>query len=204
MPDGAATTAERKASTVVRLDRAVESAAFRADPDVALGGLKELVLLDEWQAVPEVFAAARRAIDRDPSPDRFYLTGSVAAEHRFEVYPGTGRIQRLAMYPMTVRESEGLVEGDTFLDRVAGGRPTSLPADVPDLRGYIDLALTSGYPVPATRLSGRSRETWVTRGRGSINSTRRSRLPRSRACGADGHGWFRTSDLSRVKRALSR
>lgn len=93
------------------MDRAVESAAFRADPDVALRGLKELVLLDEWQAVPEVFAAARRAIDRDPSPDRFYLTGSVGAEHRFEVYPGTRRIQRLAMYPMTVRESEGLVEG---------------------------------------------------------------------------------------------
>jgi len=32
---------------VVRLDREAEAAAFRADPDVALRGLPEPVLLDE-------------------------------------------------------------------------------------------------------------------------------------------------------------
>ncbi|MCO5314911.1 MAG: DUF4143 domain-containing protein [Solirubrobacterales bacterium] len=158
---GKTTTAERRANTVVHLDRKVESAAFRADPDVALKGLKEPILLDEWQAVPEVFAAARRAIDRQASPSRFYLTGSVMAEYRFDVYPGTGRIQRLALYPMTVRELEGRVEGDTFLDRIARGHPISLPAHIPDLRGYIDLALASGYPVPAMHLTGRSHETWL-------------------------------------------
>lgn len=158
---GKTTTVERRASTVVHLDQPVESAAFRIDPDVALEGLEEPVLLDEWQVVPEVFAAARRAIDRHHTSNRFYLTGSVTAEHRFEVYPGTGRIQRLAMYPMTVSELEGRAEADTFLDRIARGDSISLPDEVPDLRGYIDLALMSGYPVPALRLSDRSRETWL-------------------------------------------
>lgn len=158
---GKTTTAERRAATVIRLDRKVESAAFRADPDVALSGLQEPVLLDEWQAVPEVFGAARRAIDRQPSPDRFYLAGSVMAEYQFEVYPGTGRVQRLPMYPMTVREVKGLIGKQTFLDRIAADQPVSLPTEVPDLRGYLDLALASGYPVPVTRLSDRSRETWL-------------------------------------------
>lgn len=37
---------------MVRLDRPAEAAAFRADPDAALGALSEPVLLDEWQEVP--------------------------------------------------------------------------------------------------------------------------------------------------------
>lgn len=35
---------------------------FRADPDVALAGLPEPVLLDEWQMVPEVLGAVKRAV----------------------------------------------------------------------------------------------------------------------------------------------
>lgn len=45
---GKTTTARRHTATVVRLDRAAEEAAFRADPDVGLRDLAEPVLLDEW------------------------------------------------------------------------------------------------------------------------------------------------------------
>src|SRR5665254_2859 len=48
---GKTTTAARLARTVVRLDREAEAVAFRADPDAALRGLPEPVLLDEWQVV---------------------------------------------------------------------------------------------------------------------------------------------------------
>jgi hypothetical protein len=47
------------------------------------------VLLDEWQEVPGVFGAARRAVDDNPGSDRFYLTASVRAEYENEVWPGT-------------------------------------------------------------------------------------------------------------------
>lgn len=51
-------------------------------------------------------------------PNRFLLTGSVRADLEREIWPGTGRVQRLAMYPMTLRELTGDVIGPSFLDKV--------------------------------------------------------------------------------------
>jgi uncharacterized protein len=82
---GKTTTLERRAATVVRLDRQTGAAAFEADPDVALRGLPEPVLLDEWQRVPGVLGAVRRAVEADPRPNRFYVTGSVRAELEHDV-----------------------------------------------------------------------------------------------------------------------
>lgn len=53
---------------------------FRADPDVALAGYEEPILLDEWQEVPTVLGAVKWAVDRDARPGRFLLTGSVRAD----------------------------------------------------------------------------------------------------------------------------
>lgn len=77
---GKTTSARRRAASVVRLDRPGEAAAFSADPDAALSGMAEPVLLDEWQAVPSVLGAVKRAVDDDPRPGRFLLTGSVRAD----------------------------------------------------------------------------------------------------------------------------
>jgi uncharacterized protein len=158
---GKTTTSGRRAATVIRLDREAEAAAFVADPDTALRGLTEPVLLDEWQVVPGVFGAVRRAVEADPRPGRFFLTGSVRAELENEVWPGTGRLVRLAMYPMTVREQLGRVGGPTFFDKIADGKTLTVPADTLDLRGYVDLALRSGFPDPALRLTGRARQVWL-------------------------------------------
>ena len=76
---GKTTTAERYAATTIRLDVPAEAAAFAADPDAALRGLEEPVLLDEWQAVPDVLGAVARSVNADPRPGRFVLTGSVRA-----------------------------------------------------------------------------------------------------------------------------
>jgi predicted AAA+ superfamily ATPase len=77
---GKTTTAARHAASVVRLDRVLEVEAFRADPDVALREYEEPILLDEWQEEPGVLGAVKRAVDEDPRPGRFLLTGSVRAE----------------------------------------------------------------------------------------------------------------------------
>ena len=157
---GKTTTLERRAATVVRLDRQAGATAFQADPDVALRGLPEPVLLDEWQRVPGVLGAVRRAVEVDPRPNRFYVTGSVRAESEHEVWPGTGRIVRLTMYPMTVAEQLGR-EGPSLFDKLAGGEELTVPKDCPDLRGYVELALRSGFPDASLRLSGRARELWL-------------------------------------------
>lgn len=155
---GKTTTIARRARTVIALNAEAQAAAFLADPDAALQGLEEPVLLDEWQEVPAVFGAVRRAIDADPRPGRFFLTGSVRAELDAAVWPGTGRLVRLPLFPMTVREQLGRIEAPTFFDKVAAGDDLTVSSDAPDVRGYVDRALASGFPLPSLYLSGRPRQ----------------------------------------------
>ena len=97
---GKTTTAARYARTIVRLDREAEAVAFRADPDAAMRGLQEPILFDEWQLVPGVLAAIKRAVDAQPSPGRFLVTGSVRGDLEGELWPGTGRLTRVPIFGM--------------------------------------------------------------------------------------------------------
>jgi predicted AAA+ superfamily ATPase len=158
---GKTRTSERRAATVVRLDRELEATAFEADPDAALGDTPEPALLDEWQMTPGVLGAVRRAVDASPHPGRFLLTGSVRAVSQNRVWPATGRLVRLAMFPMSVREQIGQVSGPTFFDLLAEGGEPRMPNDPPDLPGYLDLALRSGFPEAALELDGEPRQAWL-------------------------------------------
>ncbi|NJD26852.1 MAG: ATP-binding protein [Chloroflexi bacterium] len=158
---GKTTTVARYARTVVQLDREAEAVAFRADPDAALRGLAEPVLLDEWQVVPGVLGAVKRAIDSRSDPGRFLVTGSVRSEFEAELWPGTGRLTRVPMYGMTVREQLGGFRRPAFLDRVTGGDELQPAMDTPDLRGYLELILRSGFPEAALRLSEAARQRWL-------------------------------------------
>lgn len=61
---GKTTTAKRLAKSIQRIDIPAEAGAFRFDPDGALKAVEEPVLLDEWQEVPELMGAVRRAVDK--------------------------------------------------------------------------------------------------------------------------------------------
>lgn len=159
---GKTTTARRRVATVVRLDREAEAAAFRADPDVALRGLPEPVLLDEWQEVPGVLGAVKRAVDEDPRPGRYILTGSVRIDLDAQMWPGTGRLVRVPMHCLSVREISERVGGPLFLERLLTADVDSLgPAATADLADYLDLALRGGFPEPALRLDGLARQAWL-------------------------------------------
>ena len=158
---GKTTTAARYARTVVRLDREAEAVAFRADPDSAMRGLPEPVLFDEWQLVPGVLGSIKRAVDAQPTPGRFLVTGSVRGDLEGELWPGTGRLTRVPLFGMSIREQFGNFGASPFLDRVARGEELLAAADTPDLRGYVDLLLRSGFPEPALTLSAGARERWL-------------------------------------------
>ena len=158
---GKTTTARRLAATVIRLDRTAEAAAFKADADAALRSLAEPVLLDEWQAAPAVLGAVKRAVDDDPRPGRYLLTGSVRADLDADTWPGTGRLVRLPMFGLTTRELRR-VEGKLFMDAiVADTYMPTVPPDAPDLRGYVELAVQSGFPEAVLNLSPAVRERWL-------------------------------------------
>ena len=134
--------------------------AFAADPDAALRGLREPVLLDEWQVVPGVLGAVKRAVDADPRAGRFLVTGSARGDLDGDLWPGTGRLTRVPMSGMTVREQAGLGLGRPFLDRVVAGDDLRPAADSPDLRGYVELLLRGGFPEAALRLGDTARRHW--------------------------------------------
>jgi predicted AAA+ superfamily ATPase len=159
---GKTTTAARRSQTIVRLDEPNQAAAFRFAPDAALAGQPEPLLLDEWQEVPEVLGAVKRAVDADPHAGRFLLTGSVRARLTGSQWPGTGRVVSVEMFGLTVAEQRGARGAGTFVDRLLATKiPSSGPlADPVDLVGYLDLALRSGFP-EALGLSDLARDAWL-------------------------------------------
>lgn len=147
-------TASTRAASVTKLDVTSEREAAEMDPNLALVGEKPH-LVDEWQEVPEVWDACRRAVD-DSGNTRgsFLFTGStnLPKKKREKVrHTGTGRIARLTMRPMTLLESgqaeakislASLLDGEDFepvrketsLEDVArwccrGGWPANLGLD---------------------------------------------------------------------------
>lgn len=119
-------TALSRAASVTRLDARADREAAEVDPALALVGERPH-LVDEWQEVPEVWDACRRAVDESGNErGSFLLTGStnLARSERERVrHSGTGRVARLTMRPMTLVESgyssgevslKGLFEGDPF------------------------------------------------------------------------------------------
>lgn len=159
---GKTTTARRHAKTVIRLDRPLEARAFAADPDAALRGHAEPVLLDEWQVVPDVLGAIKRAVDDDARPGRYLLTGSVRARLTTPTWPGTGRVVTIPMYGLTVKEQLGRSDHIPLLDRLANGQEVTVPTDAPDLRDYVQLALASGFPEAVLATPNRlARRAWL-------------------------------------------
>jgi len=167
---GKTTTARRHAAQIVRLDRAGEAFAFTVDPDDALRHTTEPVLFDEWQRVPEVLGAIKRALDDDAyAPNRFLLTGSaLPPDPEDEDGPtyewlGTGRVVDVRMDPLTRREIVGRVDGRLFLDRLREGQLDSFRAgEAATLSSYLAWALEGGFPEVALNVPASHRRRWLT------------------------------------------
>lgn len=163
---GKTTTARQRAVDVARLDLPGTAAAFRADPDAALRRVARPLLIDEWQEVPEVLGAVKRAVDADPAPGQFILTGSVRAELSNEMWAGTGRVVRMSMYGLAEREVTGRVSParPAFVQRLAssGIDELRLPEQIPAIDDYLGWAVRGGFPDPVYRLTDdRARRLWM-------------------------------------------
>ena len=163
---GKTTTARQHAATIVRLDQPSQAASFRADPDAALRDRPEPVLLDEWQEVPDVLGAVKRAVDDDPRPGRFILTGSVRSDLEQEMWPGTGRLIRAHMYGLTERELDNestTPPTPTFLEALTNAdlAAFSTPSSALDLRNYVERAIRGGFPGLVLEHGPDMRDVWV-------------------------------------------
>ncbi len=156
---GKTTTAQRRAIGVLQLDRPGDAALARADPDLAIAARDEPLLIDEWQAVPAVLGAVKRAVDADPRSGRFLLTGSTGEDLGSAGWPATGRVLRVPLWGLCQRELVGQASAPSILDRLARNGVESLPQvrNAPDLREYIERALRGGQPEIARQTNERAR-----------------------------------------------
>ena len=150
---GKTATAERRATTVHRLDLPEIRSIAAADPTVLLRN-PQPVLLDEWQHVPAIWDAVRAAVDRDPTPGRFLLAGS-ATPTRPPSHSGAGRIVRVRMRPLSLAE-RGLGEPTVSLAALLRGAQAKAEGHTSlGLADYTQEIVASGFP-GIRRLSGRA------------------------------------------------
>lgn len=109
-----------QANSVTNLDDQNLRASVELDAHLALEG-DAPHLIDEWQEVPAVWDATRRAVDETAGGvGRFLLTGSSAPNKDKVSHSGAGRIARLSMEPMTLAE-QGLSNGTASLEQLFEG-----------------------------------------------------------------------------------
>lgn len=149
---GKTETAARRANTIYRLDDPAQRAIVQAEPTLLLRG-EPPILLDEWQRVPESWDVVRRAVDADPAPGRFLLTGS-ATPTEPPTHSGAGRIVTLRMRPLTLAERGMDSPTVSLRELLEGGRPDIAGRTSVTLEDYTDAILSSGLP-GLRRYSGR-------------------------------------------------
>jgi hypothetical protein len=105
---GKTTTAERRAASVIKMQdpdrREGYLATARTKPSLLLKGATPR-LIDEWQVAPVIWDAVRHAVDERREKGQFILTGSTIINDDEIMHTGTGRITKMAMYPMSLFES---------------------------------------------------------------------------------------------------
>lgn len=77
--------------------------------------------------------------------------------------PGTGRVLKVPMYGMSVREVLGRASLAPFIDRVIdiGLDATTAPGETLTIRDYLDLMLAGSFPEPSLRMPAAARRRWL-------------------------------------------
>lgn len=141
---GKTATAARRAATDRRLDDPAQLALVRADPRRLAAG-DPPVLIDEWQRLPSSWDVVRRAVDEDPSPGRFLLTGS-ATPASAPAHSGAGRIAMLRMRPMTLAERGVEAPTVSLAALLSGDRADLVGSTRVGLSDYTREIVASGFP----------------------------------------------------------
>lgn len=150
---GKTATAELRANTIFRLDEPAHRAIAEADPKQMLVG-DSPILVDEWQRVPAVWDAVRRAVDAKNEQGRFLLTGS-ASPLTHPTHSGAGRIVNLRMRPMSLSE-RGVGAPTVSLQRLLQGGKQEISGNTEiHLADYVREITQSGFP-GLRQLSGRA------------------------------------------------
>ena len=142
---GKTTTAEQASASAALLDREPRlRTAAQANPAVLLEGAVPR-LIDEWQLVPEVWNAARAAVDDRSEPGQFILTGSATPADDLTRHSGAMRFLRITMRPMSLMELGHSTGAASLIKLWRGEAPPANPT-IGDLRHVAEAACRGGWP----------------------------------------------------------
>ena len=132
---GKTTTAKQYAKSYIELqdpdkrDMYIQTAKIK--PSNLLEG-ENPRLIDEWQIAPNLWDAVRVSVDRRGEDGLYILTGSNSIDKTEIMHTGTGRIDTLVMYPMSLYEtgeSNGAVSLKDLFDSLKDGCTSDLTID---------------------------------------------------------------------------
>ncbi|MCL2655537.1 MAG: ATP-binding protein [Coriobacteriia bacterium] len=135
--------------SVAHLDNEREQEVARTDPALTLTGDQPRIL-DEWQEVPSLWDATRRAIDEAGNrPGQYILTGSSTPAKDSVTHSGTGRIARMTLRPFSLLEA-GESDGSVSLAGLFEGELRT-GATTTDLVRLAELVCHGGWPAALSR-----------------------------------------------------
>jgi predicted AAA+ superfamily ATPase len=138
-------------------DRGTRETAL-ADPEGFIAGLSGPVFIDEIQRAPDLLLAIKGAVDRDPTPGRFLLTGSANIRTARRVKDAlTGRMETIALWPLA--QSEIHDSSTNLVDALFAREPPRVNGAPVGRDAFMDVAAAGGYPEARVR-SGRRRARW--------------------------------------------
>ncbi|MFC7532517.1 ATP-binding protein [Actinoplanes sp. GCM10030250] len=137
------------------LDREQDRAAAQADPTgfVSFG---DPMVIDEIQRVPELLLAIKVAVDEDPRPGRFLLTGSsrlFGLRGAPDALPG--RMETVELWPFSQGEIDGTSDG--FIDAVFTRGPQLRHESTVSRADYAARIVRGGLPEAVSRADVRRR-----------------------------------------------
>ncbi|MGH2825211.1 MAG: ATP-binding protein, partial [Thermoleophilaceae bacterium] len=162
---GKTATAERRVTRVVHLDDPAERAIAAADPGLAVR-VDVPVLFDEWQYVPPVWNAVRRAVDAGAPAGRYLLAGSAIPPEDADIHSGAGRILSLRLRPFALAERDLGAPTVSLRVLLSGARAPVEGASALDLDAYVQEIVASGFPGLRTqpeRVRSAALESYLTR-----------------------------------------
>ena len=141
---GKTTTAMHREGSLIALDDPGAHEIVLAGPRRFLEGTPPIVI-DEWQHWPGSWDLVRRAVDQDPSPGRFMLTGSVSPVVG-PAHSGAGGIVPMQMRPLSMAERGVETPSVSTKSILAGNRPELLGETHIALEDYVSEILNGGFP----------------------------------------------------------
>ena len=160
---GKTTLARRIAATDGRPFITLDDHQFRRfaryDP-VGFMRAQPVAAIDEIQRAPSLILALKQAVDEDPRPGRFLITGSVDL-FRGSISPDSlaGRVETIELLPFSQAEIAGTGPPD-FLDRAFAADFPSLALTGPT-GDLAERVISGGFPEALSRAAPSRRRSWL-------------------------------------------